>query len=88
MSKSEHPNGAMGRGMVACSVASAYSLRTHKGAKHSTSVKASTPSGRWGGFMMASTHASGIGVDIATVERDCASADVDATSGLQNNKSM
>ena len=28
-----------------------YSLRAHKGATHSTSVKASTPSGQWGGFM-------------------------------------
>ena len=39
LSKSEHPKGAMGRGTVACSVASAYSLRTHKGATHSMSVK-------------------------------------------------
>ena len=51
-----------------------------------TSVKASTPSGRWGGFMMASAYAGLVVVDIATVERDCASVDVDATSGLPNNK--
>ena len=48
----EHSIGAMGRGMVVCSVASAYCLRTHKGATHSTLAKASTPTGRWGGFMM------------------------------------
>ena len=51
-----------------------------------TSVKASTPSGRWGGFMMASAYVGLVVVDIATVERDCASVDVDATSGLPNNK--
>jgi hypothetical protein len=34
----------------------------------------------------ASTHAGGIGVDIAVVERDCAAVDVDATSVLPNNK--
>ena len=39
VSKSKHPIGAMGRGAVACLVASAYSVCTHKGAKHSTSVK-------------------------------------------------
>ena len=33
-----------------------------------------------------STHASGIGVDIAVVERDCATDDADATSILPNNE--
>ena len=33
-----------------------------------------------------STHASGIGVDIAIVERDCAVDDVEATSILPKNK--
>ena len=51
-----------------------------------TSVKASTPSGRWGGFMKASAHRGLVVVDIAAVERDCAAADVDATSILPNNK--
>ena len=35
-----------------------------------TSVKASTPSGRWGGFMKASTHVSSVGVDVAAIECD------------------
>ena len=56
----------------------------------STSVKASTPSGRWrnfqGEFQKASTHAGSVGVDLAVVERDCATVDVDATSMLPNNK--
>jgi hypothetical protein len=73
LSKSEHPKGAMGKGLVACLVAS---CRTHRsryvgvdlarledhGATHDvnttsllpnkggTSVKASTPSGRWRNF--------------------------------------
>ena len=51
-----------------------------------TSVKASTPSGRWGGFMKASAHRGLVVVDIAAVERDCAAVDVDATSPLPNNK--
>ena len=77
--------------MVACSVASAYSLPTHKEAKHSTSVKRAP---HWGNGVVsgrvqrASTHASGIGVDIAVVERDCATVDVDATSVLPNNGGM
>ena len=50
------------------------------------SVKASIPSGRWGGFMMASTYDDLVVVDIAAVERDCAAVDVDATSPLPNNK--
>ena len=52
----------------------------------STSVKASTPSGRWGGFMMASAYSGKVVVDIAAVERDCAAVDGDATSILPNNK--
>ena len=39
-----------------------------------------------GRVQKASTHASGIGVDIAIVERDCAAGDVDATSILPNNR--
>ena len=56
-----------------------------------TSVKASTPSGRWrnfqGEFQKASTHAGSVGVDIAVVERDCATVHGDATSLLPNNGS-
>ena len=37
--------------------------------------------------MKASTHASGVGVDIAAAERDCAAVDVDATSALPNKGS-
>ena len=37
--------------------------------------------------MKASTHSSGVGVDIAAVERDCATVDEDATSRLPYNKS-
>ena len=43
--------------------------------------------GRWGGFMKASTHASGVGVDVAAVECDCAAPYVDATSALPNKGS-
>ena len=39
-----------------------------------------------GNVQKASTHRSGVGVDIAAVERDCATVDVDATSALPNNK--
>ena len=40
-----------------------------------------------GRVQKASTHVGSVGVDIAVVERDCAkTADVDATSGLPNNK--
>ena len=55
--------------------------------KGSTSVKASTPSGRWGGFMKASTHVCGVGVDVTAVECDCAAHYVDATSDLPNKGS-
>ena len=62
---------------------STYLLRAHKGAMHSMSVKAGTPSGRWGGFMKASAYIGGlVVVDGATVQCDCARADVDATSRL------
>ena len=37
--------------------------------------------------MKASTHRSRVGVDIAVVERDCATVDADATSILPNNRS-
>ena len=50
------------------------------------SAKASTPTGRWGGFMKASAHRGLVVVDIAAVERDCAAVDVDTTSILPNNK--
>ena len=50
-------------------------------------MKASIPSGRWGGFMKASTHGSGVGVDTAAVERDYATVDVYATSGLPTTES-
>ena len=40
-----------------------------------------------GKVQKASTHAGSVGVDIAVVERDCASVDVDATTSiLPNNK--
>ena len=39
-----------------------------------------------GKVQKASTHASGIGVDSAVVERDCAAVDANATSVLPNNK--
>ena len=42
--------------------------------------------GRWGDFMKASTHLSGVGVDIAAVECDCAPADIDATSALPDKQ--
>ena len=38
-----------------------------------------------GNVQKASTHVSSVGIDIAVVERDCASVDVDATSILPNN---
>ena len=51
-----------------------------------TSVKASTPTGRWGGFMKASTYFGLVIVDIAASERHSATPDGDATSVLPNNK--
>ena len=71
--------------------ASTYSivtLRAHKGAMHRMSAKASTPTGRWGGFMKVSTYISLVGVDVAIVERHCATSNVDATSKLPNNGGM
>ena len=50
------------------------------------SAKASTPTGRWGGFMKASTYNGLVIVDIAASERDCAAANGDATSDLPNSK--
>ena len=37
--------------------------------------------------MKASTHDSGVGVDVAAIECDCATVDVDATSALPNKGS-
>ena len=56
--------------------------------QQSTPVKASTPSGPWGGFMKASAYGRSVGVDITVVERDCATPDGDATSTLPSNGSM
>ena len=67
-----------------CRKRSTYILRAHKGATHSTSVKASTPTGRWGGFMEASAYIGCVGIDFAAGERDCAADDKDATSVLPN----
>ena len=39
-----------------------------------------------GKVQKASTHAGSVRVDIAVVERDCATVDVDATSGLPNKE--
>ena len=39
-----------------------------------------------GKVQKASTHVSIVGVDIAIVERDCATIDVDTASVLPNNK--
>ena len=39
-----------------------------------------------GRVQKASTHGSGVGIDVAVVERDCAAGDEDATSPLPNNK--
>jgi hypothetical protein len=39
-----------------------------------------------GNVQKSSTHASGVGIDIAAVERDCAAVDANATSPLPNNK--
>ena len=39
-----------------------------------------------GKVQKASTHIGSVGVDIAVVERDCATVDADATSVLPNNK--
>ena len=50
--------------------------------QQSTSVKASAPSGQWGGFMKTSTYLGLVVVDIAAVDCDCAIVDVDATPGL------
>ena len=54
----------------------------------SMSVKASTPSGRWGGFMKASAYWGLVVMDVATVERDCATIDAEATSGLPEVANM
>ena len=48
----------------------------------STSVKASTPTGRWGSFIKASAYQGLVVVDITAVECDCATTDADATSFL------
>ena len=49
-------------------------------------MKASTPSGRWGGFMKASAYSGLVVVDVAIVERDCAILNAEATSILPNKK--
>ena len=54
--------------------------------QQSTSVNASTPSGQWGGFMKVSAYCGLVVVDVAIVERDCATSDEDATSALPNNE--
>ena len=56
-----------------------YILRAHKGTIHGTSVRASIPTGRRGGFMKASTYSGLVVVDIAAVDCDCATVDQDST---------
>ena len=57
--------------------ASTYSILKIEKEKRETKGRV-TSSGRWGGFMKASTHGSGVGVDIAASECDCTTANVDA----------
>ena len=59
-----------------------------KGGIHGMSVKASTPLGRWGGFMKASAYCGLVVMDVATVERDCATLDAEATSVLPEVANM
>ena len=46
------------------------------------------PLGRWGGFMKASAYCALVVMDVATIERDCATKDVEATSVLPEVANM
>ena len=56
---------------------------------HGTVSKSKHPIGAMdemsGQIQKVSTHGCCVGVDVAVVERDCATVDVDATSILPNN---
>ena len=68
---------------------SVLTLQAYKGAMHRNVSQSKHPIGAMeevsGRVQKASTHAGSVGVDIAIVERHCASVDVDATSILPNN---